>query len=103
MRLEELLGHRCRHAAAPPARQRREDHGRVHVALVIRGENHRAVDAFQILQSVDRGPRKHARERKQECRLADRAHRANRQRPVPGRESTGSGADSVAAGADASR
>ena len=44
MRLEKLLEHRRRDAAAPAARQRRENHRHVHVALVIRREHHRPVE-----------------------------------------------------------
>ena len=44
MRLEELLGHRRRDARAPAARQRRQDHRHVQVALMVRGEHDRPVE-----------------------------------------------------------
>ena len=43
MRLEEFLRHRGGDTAAPPSRQRRENHRHIHVALMIRREDHRAL------------------------------------------------------------
>ena len=57
MRLEELLGHRRRDPVAQPRRQRRQDHRRVHVALVVGGEDHRPA---QIARGA-RGPRRASR------------------------------------------
>ena len=54
VRLEELLRHRGRHAIAAPRRQRRQDHRRVHVALVVRGED----DGTVRFDQRARGPRR---------------------------------------------
>ena len=46
-----------------PGGQCREDHRGIHVALVIRGENHRAADRLEVFASVDVNPGEEPRDR----------------------------------------
>src|SRR5688572_16553223 len=53
VRLEELLEHRRRDAAPPAPRQRRQNHRHVHVALVVRREDHRAFERGEMFTPLD--------------------------------------------------
>ena len=63
MGLEKFLRHGRRHAVAQTARERGENDRRVHVALVIGGENHRLIERTQVLFAFDANPGEEARER----------------------------------------
>ena len=83
VRVEELLCHRGGDAIAPPRRQRIEDHGRVQMALMIRGEDHRTLEAIEMLESADGHAREDAPEWKDPCGKARAPDGTNRQRSVP--------------------
>ena len=83
VRVEEFLCHRGGDPVAPPRRQRIEDHGRVEMALMIRGEDHRTIESIEMLESADGHAREDAPEWKNPGRKARVPDRANRQRSVP--------------------
>ena len=56
VRGEELLGHRRAHVVASRSGERCQDHGRIHVALVIGGKDDRSVDVIEMLAPVDAQP-----------------------------------------------
>jgi hypothetical protein len=60
---QELLRHRRREAIPPAPRQRRHDHRRVHVALVIRRKDNWPFEVLQVLTAVDVDPGEYASER----------------------------------------
>ena len=86
VRLEEFLGHRRGDAVAEPGGQRRQDDRRIHVALVVRGENHRPADRLQVLAAVDANPREQPRDGQDPGRQARAADGACRPRSVPRRK-----------------
>ena len=71
-------------AAAPPfARQCRENGRTVHVTLMVRREDHRPFEIFEMLQPINVDPREHTGQWEKEHGLANRAHPANGHRPIP--------------------
>ena len=51
--LKNSFCHRRRDARAPAPGQRRQDHRHVHVALMVRREHHRPIEASQVLAGPD--------------------------------------------------
>src|SRR5687768_16358731 len=91
MRLEELLRHRSGDAAPPFSRQRSENHRYIHMALMIRREDHWSLHVAQVVQSLNRDPREYPGEWKQKPWLSDGAQHAERERAIPRRELHGLG------------
>ena len=86
VRGEELLEHRGRQARAPAARQRRQDDRHVHVALVVRRENDRPLEAAQVLDALDARVRKQPGERHDPGRVRQPPDQPHRPAAVPRRE-----------------
>ena len=86
MRLEEFLGHRRGDTVAEPRRESGQDDRRIHVALVVRGEDHGSANSLQVLAAVDPNPREQAGDRQDPGRQAGAADGARRPGPVPRRK-----------------
>ena len=66
---KELFQHRRCDPRAPAARNRRKNHGDVHVALMVGREKHRSIDPLQVIEAFHTDVREHTRQRQDPGRL----------------------------------
>ena len=86
VRREEFLGHRHSRGVPPAPGQGHQNHRRVHVALVVRREHHRALQRGEVLQALYAQPDEHSPERQNPRRQTEPAEPDRRPGPIPPRE-----------------